>query len=378
MVQLAARAGVTQATVSLCLSNHPRISTATRERVQALARELGYRPHPYLSSLMRARREGKPLKDQPVLALVCAYQTADRWRTHPATTIRQMREGALECAAARGYKAQEFWLHRDGMRSDRFSTMLHARGIHGLLLSPLPDDTAPPVLAWDLFSAVSLSTPFRSINVTTVSNDHYFSSMRAVEECHRHGYRRPGLILLKSHRARFFGRWEAGFATAAAMLPDTATLAPLWVDDWSDEAAIRRWRKRERPDAIVSPGADVLLPLLQRTGSRVPRDLGVVHLACPSPGHAISGVHQNGRLIGASAVELLISMIERHERGLPTQAKALMIEVSGTKDRRCGQSPEQVVRFGRASRRLAVRSRRHKPPFHIRVVPRVTVGVGRD
>lgn len=342
MTQIATRAGVTQATVSLCLANHPRISAGTRERVQAIARELGYKPHPYISSLMRARRQGRALKDQPVLALVCAFHEADRWRTHPAATIRQMREGAIARAAELGYQAQEFWLHRDGMSSDRFSAMLHARGIHGLLLSPLPDGAAPPELDWKLFSAVSLSAPFRHVSLTTVSNDHYFSSARAVEECHRRGYRRPGLIILESHRDRFFGRWEAGFATGAARCAGMAALPPLLVKDWTDERALRGWLRREKPDVIVSPGAVVLLDWLQREGRRVPRDIGLVNLACPQPGDPISGVHQNGRLLGASAVDLLIGLIERHERGLPVQAKALMIEGQWNEGRtlRGGEKPK--------------------------------------
>src|SRR4051812_28724282 len=115
MALIAVQAGVTQATVSLCLANHPRIPAATRERVQALARKLGYTPHPYIASLMRSRRQGRALTGKPVLALVCAFHTADRWRNHPSLTVRQMREGALARAAEFGYEAQEFWLHRDGM-----------------------------------------------------------------------------------------------------------------------------------------------------------------------------------------------------------------------------------------------------------------------
>ena len=48
MKTVAAQAGVTQATVSMSLANNPRIPLATRERVQAIARELGYRPNPYV------------------------------------------------------------------------------------------------------------------------------------------------------------------------------------------------------------------------------------------------------------------------------------------------------------------------------------------
>ncbi len=326
MGYIAAQAGVTQATVSLCLANHPRIPQATRDRVQALAEKLGYRPHPYISSLMRFRRQGKGPMDQPVLALVCAFHTADRWRNHPSVTIRQMREGALERAAALGYHAQEFWLHRDGMSNGRFSEVLHARGIQGLLLGPLPDDATPPVLNWEHFAAVSLSAPLRGLNLTTVCNDHYFSSLRAVSESHRHGYRRPGLAILKSHHARFHGRWEAGYSMGCAMQPALVPLSPLLLDDWDDERAIRRWLRKERPDAVLTPGTEYIHPFLLREGWRIPGEIGLVSLSCPEADHRISGIFQNGRLMGASAVDLIIGQIERHERGLPAQAKAMMIE----------------------------------------------------
>ena len=219
MKTIAAQAGVTQATVSMSLANNPRIPPATRERIQAIARQLGYHPNPYVSTLMRIRRQGKPLKDKPALALVCGHRSPDGWRNNPAPTIRQMREGAIERATYRGYRAQEFWLHRDDMSNERFSEMLHARGIQGLLIGPMAEGEPPPALRWEYFAAVCLSVPLPSLTITTVCNDHYFSSLQAVRECHRRGYRRPGLVLRKAHQNRFQGRWEAGFGIAREMLP---------------------------------------------------------------------------------------------------------------------------------------------------------------
>src|SRR4051812_2995996 len=95
MKQVAAHAGVTQATVSLSLANHPRISAATRAAVQAVARQLGYQTNPFVAALMRSRRRGRPLPGRPVLAMVCLYDRADGWRNHPARTVRQVHEGAL-------------------------------------------------------------------------------------------------------------------------------------------------------------------------------------------------------------------------------------------------------------------------------------------
>jgi DNA-binding LacI/PurR family transcriptional regulator len=326
MKTIAAQAGVTQATVSMSLANNPRIPPATRERIQAIARKLNYHPNPYVSTLMRIRRQGKPLKDKPALALVCAQRTANGWRDHPAPTIRQMREGAFERATLRGYRAQEYWLHRDDMSNERFSEMLHARGIQGLLISPLAAGDPTPELRWDYFAAVSLSVPLPSLTITTVCNDHYFSSLQIVRECHRRGYRRPGLVLRREHQMRFQGRWEAGFLVAGEMLPDVSLLSPLYVDDWEEVAPILGWLKRERPDVIITPAANVLVGTLAAAGWRIPADIGLALLACPERGDANSGVFQNGRMIGALAVDTLISMVERHERGLPEQATTLMVE----------------------------------------------------
>lgn len=326
MKSIAVQAGVTQATVSMSLSNNPRIPLVTRERIQAIAKKLNYHPNPYVSTLMRIRRQGKPLKDKPALALVCAQRTANGWRDHPAPTIRQMREGAFERATLRGYRAQEFWLHRDAMSNERFSEMLHARGIQAMLISPLAEGDPTPSLRWECFASVCLSVPLPALTLTTVCNDHYFSSLQIARECHRRGYRRPGLVLRREHQLRFQGRWEAGFLVAGSMLPELRIGEPLYVDDWKDVGRILAWLKREKPDVLITPAADVLRSALAQVGWRVPADIGLALLACPQIGDTCSGVFQNGRMIGALAVDTLISMVERNERGLPEQATTLMVE----------------------------------------------------
>ncbi len=325
MKAIAAQGGVTQATVSMCLANNPRIPLATRERIQALARRLNYQPNPYLSTLMRIRRLGRPLKEQPVLALVCALQTAQGWREHPAATIRQMREGALERAALRGYRAEEFWLHRDGMSNERFSAMLHARGIQGLLVSPLPEGEPTPQLAWRHFAAVCLSVPLTALTLTTVCNDHYFSSLHVMRECRRRGYRRPVLILRRGHQERFQGRWEAGYLFGGRG-PRGPKLAPPFYLEPDGTAPLVAWLKERRPDAIITPTIDTVAEALARLRWRAPDDVGLALLSCPQPGDSHAGIFQNGRMMGALAIDTLISQVERHERGLPEQGTTLMVE----------------------------------------------------
>jgi len=328
MRHIAVQAGVTEATVSMALANNPRISAATRTRIQELARTLNYQPNPYVSALMRTRRQGRLLNDRPVLALVSCFATADGWRKAPdAPTVRLMREGAIERAAERGYQAQEFWLHQDGMSPERFSEVLHTRAIRGVLLSPASVGALAPTLKWEYFSAVGLSVPSPASTITTVCNDHFFSSLLVARECYRRGYRRPGLVLLSSHRARFQGRWEAGVLIAQREHPEIHPAEPLLLEAWSDApSALSAWFKRERPDVVISPSAEALQPVLAQAGWTAPDKIGLVSLACAGVDGPCSGIYQNGKLIGATAIDVLIGMVERHERGLPEQATTLMVE----------------------------------------------------
>lgn len=52
---VARRAGLSKATVSLALNGSTRINAQTRARLQALAREMGYRPNPYARNLATRR-----------------------------------------------------------------------------------------------------------------------------------------------------------------------------------------------------------------------------------------------------------------------------------------------------------------------------------
>lgn len=326
MKSIAAQAGVTQATVSMCLANNPRIPTATRERVQEIAERLGYRPHPYISALMRVRRQGRTSSDRPVLALVNGLDSAEGWETTVSLTVRQMRQGAIEQAALRGYRAQEFWLHRDGMSAERFSSMLHHRGIQGLLLGPLMAGAPPPALDWEKFSAVRLGVPLPSLTITSVCNDHFFSSLQVARECYRRGYRRPGLLLLRMHRQHFHARWDGGLLVGRHLIPKFKQAKTLVLEDWDHLEPIAAWIEQEKPDVIVSPSSDVLLGHLEKLGLRVPRDIGVASLACPEMNHRCSGIWQNGRLLGATAIDNIISMLEYNERGLPVQTRVIMVE----------------------------------------------------
>lgn len=326
MKMIAAQAGVTQATVSMCLANNPRIPSSTRQRIKALAEQLGYRPNPYVSALMRIRRQGFPRHNHPVLALVNGLESEKSWCDATSLTVRQMREGAIERAELRGYRTEEFWLHRDGMSAERFSSILHHRGIQGLLLGPLPPGAATPALAWGNFSAVRLGVPLPSLTITSVCSDYFLSSLQVARECYRRGYQRPGLVLLRHHLQHFHSSWEGSLFAGRHLMPKLRQARTLVLDDWENLESVADWLDREKPDVVISSGSDTLLAHLGRLGLSAPRDIGLASLALPERPHHCSGIWQNGWLLGATAIDHIISMLEHNERGLSEQTRVIMFE----------------------------------------------------
>ena len=70
LADIARKAGVHVTTVSLALRNHPRLPVATRQRLCALADQMGYRPDPAMRALVSYRQKLRPPHSQLTLAYV--------------------------------------------------------------------------------------------------------------------------------------------------------------------------------------------------------------------------------------------------------------------------------------------------------------------
>jgi transcriptional regulator with XRE-family HTH domain len=108
MRDIAARAGVSVATVSMSLRNRPNISPELRRRIRALARRMGYQPNPYVSALMRDRRQRRGHTHRPELALISGLDWPDAWQTSPSATRRAIHEGLIERGTRLGYDVREY------------------------------------------------------------------------------------------------------------------------------------------------------------------------------------------------------------------------------------------------------------------------------
>ena len=83
---VAKKAGVHVTTVSLALRNHPRLPETTRQRIQAMAEAMGYRPDPLLRALVAYRGNNIERRNTPTLAYVTNWNTRLGWKkvtAHP-------------------------------------------------------------------------------------------------------------------------------------------------------------------------------------------------------------------------------------------------------------------------------------------------------
>ncbi len=319
---IAAKAGVSVATVSLALRGSQLLPEATRQRLTALAARMGYQAHPYVSAYMSWRRSRGVLK-RPTIALLHPNATDDGWRRHPSPTVREMHRGAIEQARVHGYATEQFRL--GSVRPARLVEIMRTRGISGLVFAPIQQADARYDLALADFSAVQIGTGPVGLHLPRVANDHYQGALDAVRRSMEKGYRRPGLIMDPAHDTRLQHMWRAGFEMGAAehRLPRDAVF-PL-TEAQPDRAALGRWLKRQRPDVLITNLHHVVEDLLRDLGWSVPTDIGLLSLSVPALGDRVSGINQNGHLIGAQAVDMLASALQLHRTGIPTEAITTLV-----------------------------------------------------
>lgn len=342
MKDVALRAKTSVATVSKCLRGAPTIPASTRERVNRIAQQMGYRLHPYISALMRNRRKRRAAVAQaPTLAYVTAFPTENGWSRE--AFFRSLHAGARTRAEARGYALEPFWLYRDGMTNERFSEILWARGIRGMMLSPFPRLGMEINLVWENFSVVAHGLSLAHPVFHRTSNDHYQSMMMAMAECRRRGYQRPGFALDAPTNQRLECRWEAAYRVAGDRLGFKMSVPPLLSPTRWEPERLCRWIKRAKPDVVITLMLEEQVRELAKLGLRIPDDVGLVSLSVTQPGSPLSGVYQNPSAMGAVAVDQLINMVERNETGIPENPITLTLGGSWNPGRTVHKPVEEMA-----------------------------------
>lgn len=332
-------AGVHVTTVSLALRNHVRLPLATRQRLQELAKKMGYVPDPMMRALVSYRTEMTPRRAIPTLAYVTNWATRLGWcelTAHPSFFA-----GAEKRAGELGFRLDHFWLGEPGLTHARFSGILRARGINGIIVASHAPELGDSLnFDWANLSAVKIDYyPHRPAlhNVTNNQCDivrHAFQRVRAL------GYKRIGFVMHRGWDYHVDHLWTAGIlceqqhVPAAELVPALIFPAAEPVEAWMceyggstapDLATFSEWFHRHRPEVLIS-SRDFVLPLLEKMGLSVPKHVAFVDVFLSDTSGAIAGIRQNHEAVGAAAVELLAGQLQHGTFGIPAVQTTTFVE----------------------------------------------------
>ncbi len=320
--QIAAAAGVSRSTVSRALQNHPALPAATRRRIQALARKMGYRPNPLVSALMASRNQVHTGSSSTTLAIVTS------WPPHPELaplpTDRRYLQGARARAEELGFRVESFWLDEPGLSDQRLDQILVSRGIVAVLIAPLPLDHPDIHLKWEHFSLAAFA-PSRQIPILhRASHFHFQSCSLAIRRLRELGYRRPALVVPGDITSHVRAQWVGSYYASLIDFPRFEPIPPFLAADLTCEGIVS-WCGKHLPDVVLSNDRQVQAWLGEVAG-QLERPIAFANLDRHPDHPETAGIDQMHELVGSSAVDLIVAQVNRNERGVPGYPKDVLTE----------------------------------------------------
>jgi DNA-binding LacI/PurR family transcriptional regulator len=318
---IADRVALSKMTVSRALRGERHVSQAVRERVTAVAVEMGYQPDPEISKLMSHMRSSRRAASPRTLAFIWPEPRPLTGRMTSTSWAGQLLMGARSRAARLGFELAEFSLADQGMTARRLSGIMEARGIPGFILSPLMTRSRGHVsMAWEKFSSVMIGLGFARPAMHRVHHHHFLGMMTMLRQLKKLGYRRIGFYGRSTTDERMFGAWSASFLTHHP-LKNAAGSELLHLRREISQSSFMTWLHKVKPDVVIDSG-NTVWPWLK--GLRIPEEIGYATLSWQSEFPEHSGVDQQGEVLGAAAVDLVVEQFQHNERGVPKQPKIVL------------------------------------------------------
>jgi LacI family transcriptional regulator len=339
LAQVAVKAEVHVTTVSMALRNDVRLPETTRARIKKIADEMGYRPDPLLRALVAYRGQVMPRRNPPTIAYLTNWAVRWGWKKVPAHL--EFFQGAEEKANELGYQLEHFWLHEPGFTQKRMGKILYARGIGGLVIASHSRERGVELqFDWEHFSAVKIDYFPHQPPLHNVTNNQTSVIRLAVRKVREAGYKRIGFVMHRGWDHAVDYNWTAGFLGEQQLVPRMdrvpAHIFPELnpVERWFNETnpavvadlePFEKWLNRYKPEVVISKAAYVL-PLFEKLGLKIPRDIAFVDICLAKGDRTFAGVRQNHEAVGAIAIEILSGQLQHNKFGIPIIPTSTFVE----------------------------------------------------
>lgn len=332
---LAKHLGLALSTVSMALKDHPRLSEATRKRVQQAAKELGYTPDPRISNVMGYLKKKRADKPVAALAYVTRYSEEIQLEKHPV--YHNYLLGARERAAELGYRLEYFNMTQESLSGKRLTSVLLHRGIEGVLIPPIFSLKDSLELEYERFATITFGYSLGNENINRISLNHYSAVFNSLSEIAQQGHRRIG-FMMDDMKQRVQHRWKAAHLMFLDLHKEQAPIPAF--DGKFDRDIFLKWFSKYKPTAILSQSIDHL-STLHEEGLVCGVDYGFASLSREDNEYYISqfedptlraqfqdltGLDQNSFYTGRYAVEFLAQQIAHNQKGFPEHPKITLIK----------------------------------------------------
>ena len=333
--RIAAELGVSVATVSRVLNNHPDVSETMRRRVISAARDSGYVP-----------TVGK--KPENVVALLYPREQAT---PHFGGFESQIISGILSAATDRGFDVAVLSAARDKHPVESYSQFLRRKGARGVIVREKSDQLADERIAEEGFPSIIIAERSDNPRVNYVDAESRTTSRQAVEHLIGLGHRRIAvateMVLNSDHSDRVNGYREA--LLSHGIEPNPAYLAQGASDQRGGVQLLHKLLALPDPPTAIyftTPLATVgALHRCAELGIRVPRDLSIVGFdeeqtrLCTFP--RFTAVCQDARGLAVEAANWLISYL----RGSGPASYRVHHETAFSIHESTGPAPETPVQI---------------------------------
>lgn len=329
--EIADALGISKATVGYAMNHHPKVASATREKVLQMADRLHYRPDPALSALSRRRwgdKAGKPNTyslalisiKHPTAGLQAASQVLRETVDEKAPAFGEAHRSMVEEARRLGYL---FDAYRASSQKhlDELARRLFYQGVDGVILLH-NDFTYEWTFPVEKFASLMLGQGNPRFRTHVVAPDWYGAMRLAVHKCLEKGFRKIAFANFHRGNPDADDRILAGFTTAykepAAPLPALVFAYPerLPIDYPHELRRFSEWIDRTQPEVILDSNTYVYWWL---------KDLGwserypLVHIHAKDISHfpETPSVDLRYDKLGRWCIHLLGNLIGMNEKGIP-------------------------------------------------------------
>ncbi len=316
MEHIAQRAGLSRTSIWMALRDHPRVSKATRDRVQKLAMEMGYQSNPLVAAHMSNVRKGRVETSSIGVAYLSTETDEDLERQPFRKILIEETRGRL---AILGYRMERFCIDRQGASPRRLERILLARGILGVVFGVWEAPEITLDWRWEHFACVRLDNfaglpPFHMARTSEPDTlEMAWNHARSL------GYRRIGFVVDEITDQRTGYRGRGMYLALQSLIPKkerVPLMLPATGDDWCPERVLRFIRE-ESPDCLLVRNPQVYY-WITNAGLRIPEDIGYVGMKSPHAGN-VPQVRPDYGQIAARSVDMLDTIMRNNNRGIPEE-----------------------------------------------------------